>query len=502
MKRLFLLLFLLCAGTICFAADTSSRNLPRSSPEKQGISSSAILAFVEASNEQIDTMNSFMLVRHGHVVAEGWWSPYDARSPHMLFSLSKSFTSTAVGLAISDGKFSLDDEVLKFFPEDAPPEPSAYLKAMRVRDLLCMSAGHQTEASLGESEPWTKSFLTHTVQHKPGTHFLYNTPATYMLSAIVQKVTGMTVLDYLRPRLFEPLGIENPTWGTSPQGVSLGGYGLSVRTEDIARFGQLYLQKGEWRGHRLIPASWIEAATARQTSNGSDPKSDWDQGYGYQFWRCRHNAYRGDGAFGQFCIVMPEQDAVVAITSGGRNMQAVMNLVWEKLLPAMKASPLPADSEVSEKLAMKLAGLAVRPAPGSTSSPLVSTVSGKRFIFPKNDRHIEAVALEFKADGATLIVGTSSGESRIACGAGSWQKGHSPFVNGLDGRMGESTEHLVAASGAWTGDDTYTVKLCLYETPFYVTMIFRFNGEQLMFDSEYNVAFGPTKLQQLVGQAK
>ena len=140
--------------------------------------------------------------------------------------------------------------------------------------------------------------------HKPGTHFLYNTPATYMLSAIVQKVTGMTVLDYLRPRLFEPLGIEHPTWGTSPQGISLGGYGLSIRTEDIARFGQLYLQKGKWHGKQLVPEAWIEAATARQTSNGSNPKSDWDQGYGYQFWRCRHGAFRGDGAFGQFCIVL------------------------------------------------------------------------------------------------------------------------------------------------------------------------------------------------------
>jgi CubicO group peptidase (beta-lactamase class C family) len=209
MKRTLCLLLLLCAGSVCHAANNSSRGLPRSSPEKQGIASSAILGFIEAADQKIDTMNSFMLVRHGHVVAEGWWSPYDAKSNHMLFSLSKSFTSTAVGLVIADGKLALDDEVLKFFPEDTPAEPSANLKAMRVRDLLCMSAGHQAEVSLFDSkETWTKTFLNHPVPHKPGTHFLYNTPATYMLSAIVQKVTGMTVLDYLRPRLFEPLGIE------------------------------------------------------------------------------------------------------------------------------------------------------------------------------------------------------------------------------------------------------------------------------------------------------
>lgn len=501
MKTTLSLLLLLCAGSVCPAADISSSKLPRSSPEKQGIASSAILAFVEAADEKIDTMNSFMLVRHGHVVAEGWWSPYDAKSPHMLFSLSKSFTSTAVGLAIADGKVALDDEVLKFFPEDTPTEPSANLKAMRVRDLLCMSAGHQAEVSLRDSkETWTKAFLTHPVLHKPGTHFLYNTPATYMLSAIVQKVTGVTLLDYLSPRLFTPLGIETPTWRTSPQGISLGGYGLSVRTEDIARFGQLYLQKGNWLGKRLVPSAWIEAATSHQTSSGSNPKSDWEQGYGYQFWRCRHGLYRGDGAFGQFCLVMPEQDAVVAITSGGRDMQAVMNLVWEKLLPALKAAPLPADGPAVEKLNKKLAGLIVRPVAGNATSPLAAAVSGKRYVFPDNNRKIKAAALEFKSEGATLVVWTVSGESRIVCGPGTWRKGTASFVNGVGGSMVASSEP-VAASGAWTGDDTFTVKLCLYETPFYTTMVFRFNGAQLMLDSEHNVAFGPTTLPQLVGQA-
>src|SRR5215813_6338000 len=341
-------------------------SLPRSSPEQQGISSADILAFVEAADKEIDTMNSFMLVRHGYVVAEGWWAPYDRETPHMLYSLSKSFTSTAVGLAVAEGRFSLDDPVLKFFPEEAPADPSVNLRAMRVRDLLRMNTGNQVEAPIRVDEPskqtdtWVKTFLTHPVPFKPGTHFFYNSPATYMLSAIVQKTTGMTVLDYLRPRLFEPLGFENPTWVASPQGVSAGAYGLFARTEEIARFGQLYLQKGMWDGRRLVPAAWVEAATALQTANGSSPNSDWDQGYGYQFWRCRHGAYRGDGAFGQFCIVLPEQDAVVAITAGVRDLQGVLNLAWGKLLPAMKPSPLAADEGAAKELAGTLKGLALR----------------------------------------------------------------------------------------------------------------------------------------------
>ena len=215
-------------------------------------------------------------------MAEGWWAPYEAAAPHSLYSLSKSFTSTAVGLAIAEGKLSLDDEILRFFPEDTPSDPSKNLKAMRVSDLLRMSTGHQTEPRRTPEAPWTKTFLAEPVPNKPGTHFLYNTSGTYMLSAIVQKATNQTVLDFLKPRLFEPLGIDHPTWETSPQGISTGGYGLSIRTEDIAHFGQLYLQKGQWHGKQLVPEAWVEAATSRQTSNGSSPQSDWEQGYGYR----------------------------------------------------------------------------------------------------------------------------------------------------------------------------------------------------------------------------
>jgi CubicO group peptidase (beta-lactamase class C family) len=439
-------------------------------------------------------MNSFMLLRHGHVIAEGWWAPYDAEAPHSLYSLSTSFTSTAVGLAISEGKLSLDDQVLKFFPEDAPAEPSNNLKAMRVSDLLRMSTGQQTEPARTADQPWTKTFLAQPVPFKPGTHFLYNTSATYMLSAIVQKATGMTVLDYLKPRLFEPLGVEHPTWETSPQGVSAGGYGLSIRTEDIARFGQLYLQKGKWQGKQIVPESWIEAATSRQTSNGSNPQSDWDQGYGYQFWRCRHGAYRGDGAFGQYCVVLPEQDAVIVITSGVKDMQAVLNLVWDKLLPAMKSAlPLAADEEAEKKLEQTLKGLTLHPAKGAAAP---AKGLGKTFGFPANARKLEAIALESDGkDGALTLVARFDGvEQRIACGRGKWQKGRAAW--------GPLTEQSAAASGAWTDDDTFTVKLCFYETPFLITIRLKFSGEELHYTSEANVGFGPTKESPLVGKAK
>lgn len=294
--------------------------LPRTSPESQGIASSDLLQFVVALESQIHEIHSFMLLRHGRVVAEGWWSPYAREYPHLLFSLSKSFTSTGVGLAVAEGRFSIDDSVLSFFPDEALSEVSDFLATMRVRHLLSMSTGQavDTWSNMVERSDgnWIKGFLEVPVLYAPGTHFVYNTGATYLLSAILQKTTGMKLVDYLESRLFEPLGIEKATWQDSPQGITAGGIGLSLKTEDVARFGQLYLQKGMFGSRQLLSEAWIQEATTSQISNGDDPLRDWTQGYGYQFWRCRHGAYRGDGVFGQYCIVMPEQDAVLAITSG------------------------------------------------------------------------------------------------------------------------------------------------------------------------------------------
>jgi CubicO group peptidase (beta-lactamase class C family) len=486
------------------AAGEAPAALPRSTPEAQGIPSSAILAFVDDAERTIDALHSVMVLRHGHVVAEGWWEPYERDDPHTLWSLSKSFTSTGVGLAVAEGKLSLDDTVLSFFPEDAPAKPSDNLEAMRVRDLLRMNTGQHAEDlekfSFDEKEvPLTRAFLALPVAHKPGTHFVYNTAATYMLSAIVQKVTGMTLLDYLRPRLFEPLGIRNPTWGASPQGITLGGYGLSVTTEDIARFGQLYLQKGVWQGRRLLPAAWVEEATALQTSNGSNPASDWDQGYGYQFWRCRHGVYRGDGAFGVYCIVMPDQDAVVAITSGVRDMQAVLNLVWDDLLAGMGREARPPDEAAQQRLARKMASLTLPPPKGRPTSPLAREVSGRVYALPANDGSITAIGLD-TGEATTLVARSGDRENRVTCGFGEWRRGGALPLAGRHYAPG--TEEPVAASGAWTADDTFTAKACFYRTSFCSTLTLRFAGDELFLDQEMNVGFGPTKRPPLVGRVE
>jgi CubicO group peptidase (beta-lactamase class C family) len=489
---------LLISGAALARADAPAyAGLPRSTPEEQGIPSSAILSFVDGAEQKVDAVHSFMIVRHGHVVSEGWWAPYAADETHVLYSLSKSFTSTAVGLAIAEGKLSLDDTLLKIFPDEAPASPGKNLANMRVRDLLRMSTGQRDEDI--KTFPFTgkadliRTFLEYPVPEIPGTHFVYNTAATYILSAIVQKVTGQTVRDYLEPRLFEPLGIAKPRWDESAQGVSFGGFGLNLRTEDIARFGQLYLQKGQWQGRQLLPAAWVEEATSLQTANGSDPTSDWNQGYGYQFWRCRHGFFRGDGAFGQFCIVMPQFDAVVAVTSGTGDMQSVMNLIWDRIVPAMGAAALPADPESDSKLSARLAGLSLRKQAGHATSPTAARVTGKIFTFPENSLKIEALTLKAGGDGAdtVLTLRIAGAVQRIECGQGAWAKG----TMTLD--MGESVP--VAASAAWSSDDTYSVRLVRYLTPFSTDYDVRFTGDGVILEAEDNIGFAPPPRIRIVG---
>jgi CubicO group peptidase (beta-lactamase class C family) len=476
--------------------------LQRTPPESQGIPSSSILKFVEAIEQQIKEVHSFMLLRHGKVVAEGWWSPYQRTSLHMLFSLSKSFTSTAVGLAVAEGLFSIDDTVMSHFPDEIPAKVSKKLAAMRVRHLLSMSTGQAIDtmpAMFSRRDlNWVKGFFTVPVLHKPGTHFVYNTGATYMLSALVQKKSGMKLNDYLASRLYEPLGIDHAIWDESPQQINMGGFGLNLTTEDIARFGQLYLQKGEWQGRRILSEAWIAEATAFHSDNSSWATIDWTQGYGYQFWRCQHNAYRVDGAFGQYCIVMPEQDAVLAITGGLGDMQQPLTLVWDILLPAMDSKTLPADAVTHNTLTDRLSSLSIPPVQGAVSSPTAGKIAGRTYKFDTNPLKLKTIAFDMTASGCTVRVKTPAADDCFTCGYDIWHAGkismfNEPWVN-------DPAPHV--ASAAWTAEDTLTVVIRLPKTPFVYTFVCQFAGDQLTIEAQINVSFDPVKAWTLVAHAR
>lgn len=474
-----------------------SAGIPTSTPESQGISSKAILAFVESAEDEIDAMHSFMILRHGKLISEGWWAPFGPEIPHIMHSLSKSFTSTAIGFAVDEGLLSLNDRVISFFPEDTPENPSNNLKAMRIRDLLTMNTGHINPPRPDpEVQNWVKSFLSQEVPLKPGTHFAYNSMATYMLSAIIQKISGENLVGFLQPRLFEPLDIDTPEWDTDPRGINVGGWGLHIKTEDIAKFGQLYLQKGEWEGKQLVSEEWVEMATSKQVSNGSDPNSDWEQGYGFQFWQCRHNCYRGDGAYGQYCIVMPEQDAVIAITSASNNMGQVMQLIWDILLPAFQEDPLPENPEALAKLKDKTSDLMVNPIPGENKSSISRKISKKTYSLDENPAGLKSITFYIHGDDQKITFETDQGNETIDVGTGEYVKGEVRFPLPFTGIL----PNKIAASGAWTGPEKYTLRIYFYEDTGRVLYDFTFDEDDLKWKTKLEfILFNPIKPVELYG---
>lgn len=326
-------------------------DLPRAdTPESIQQAVDAVLAGDKADDSVL--LESLMILKHGKVLYEGWYGDAAPDKPHAMHSVSKSFTATAVGMAVDEGLLKVTDKLVDFFPDNLPEEVSDNLKAVTVHDLLTMNCGHETEARFRDSDQeWVTSFLAHPFVHEPGTWYCYNSLGTYMLSAIVQKLTGEKVLDYLTPRLFEPLHIEIPQWDESPQGINAGGWGLQLKTEDMAKFGQLFLQKGVWNGKRLVSEAWVNEASKYQVPSvpaGTRPDQAAERGltpenctfmlgYGYQMWRCPDNAYRADGARGQYIIIVPDSDAVIACTANSANLQAEQNLIYEHLFPALAA---------------------------------------------------------------------------------------------------------------------------------------------------------------------
>ena len=483
------------------AADAGG--LPRSLPAAQGVASQGLLEFLEAIEASGQSLHSLMVVRHGQVVAEGWWAPYAPELRHTLYSLSKSFTSTAVGLAADAGLLTLDDKVVSFFPDDLPASVSDNLAAMRVKDLLMMGSGHAKEALFGAGllppeQDWVKAILAQPVEFAPGTHFVYNNACSYLLSAIVQKVSGQTELDFLGSKLFEPLGIQGADWEIGSRGVNTGGWGLRVKTEDIAKLGQLYLQKGIWNGKRLLSEDWIDQATKLQIRNAKEgdagaAMSDWGQGYGYQFWRSRHGGFRGDGAFGQFCLVLPKQDAVIAITGEYGDMQAVLNAVWKHLLPALEGGKESSDSAGTQaQLAKKLASLALPLPAGETASPIADRAATQTFEVAANKLGVKRVSLAFDKDKLAFTLLDDQGEHRVECGMCRWIVGETdlsavPLKLVPTVGPGESKMKL-AASAAWSDEHTLVMFWRFIETAHYQSVTCRFDRDEVRVEFKKSLA--------------
>ena len=434
-------------------------SLPRSAPSTQGVDPVGILAFLDAVAFRDMEMHSLMLLRHGHVVAEGWWSPYRPDRVHLLYSLSKSFTATAIGIAEAEGLLSISDRIVDYFPDKVPAHASPFTRAMRVRDLLAMASGHAKDTLdqlVAGGEDVVRTFLSLPPEERPGSLFCYNQGCTYTLSAIITKLTRGRLLDYLRPRLLDPLGIEAAEW-VQFRGIDPGFSGLHVVTESVAKLGLLHLQDGAWQDGQLVPTAFVADARRKQSDSSEARDSpDWQQGYGYQFWLCRHDAFRGEGAFGQFCIMVPAADAVIVCTAREPDMQAQIDLIWEHLLPALSgdAAPVPdAEGELSDRLAT----LTVRPLDANSMGPN-RAVAFVRTETPAPDTGpLISIRVEPAGEATLLTVVSDGAEQSFELVRGQWTEGRLPGLH--------ASLESVAVSGGWVAPDEFAADAISLHAP-------------------------------------
>lgn len=466
----------------------SRTSLPRSTPAQHGFDPQGVIDFLAAIEDDDVELHSLMVMRGGAVIAEGWWAPYRAAEPQQVNSVSKTIVGMAVGFALEEGLLSLEDRVVTFFPEDLPPQVDERVQQIRVRDLLTMTTGHATETIVGmTTDPEgnrIRGFFAQPVQHDPGSFFCYNSGASYLLSALVRKVTGQTLMDYLRTRLFEPLGIEGTTWLTCPRGIEIGMAGWSATTEDLAKVGQLHLQRGEWEGQRVLSEEWVDKATSALVGSGldlyeveRDPKffayypreraeNEYAQGYGYQIWRGRHGSYRASGAFGQFVVVLPDLDAVIVTTGDSPDTHRVMDKVWEHLLPAFDAHP--ADDEAAARMCEVLPSLELRREAGIPTPP-VRTAGTLQFAVAANPAGVTAAEFDFTKDACTVRLSHATGVVEVVCGADGWHEGVAAMPRELSADFLNSSpgtrQERYAATFSWRDDHTLVMNWQLLAIP-------------------------------------
>ena len=472
-----ILLFLLACNN-----NRARQTFLASSPEAQGVSTESILAFLDAAEASSVEVHSFMYLRHGKVIAQGWWYPYQSDLRHTMYSVSKSFVSTAIGLAVDEGLITVDDKVISFFSEELPDTISPNLAELKIKDLLTMRAGNSRDYQRDityEKTDWIKEYLAVSFDYEPGTRFAYNSMASYTLSAIVQKVTGKKTIDYLTERLFIPMHIVGADWEIDPKGINTGGWGLRLKTEDLAKVGQLYLQKGVWDGNQLISSDWVEEATRKSVDMGERG------GYGYQFWQTAQNGYMAFGAMGQHFIVLPDQDAVLVFTAEDANdRQEIVKLAFEHLLPGIKADKLPENGLQMDILKDRLDNLALPLPAKAVTMPLDSCLNGKTYSMAENENSIESVTFYFANQVCKLKIIEAGKSYPLSFGNGEWVFGETskPGPNLTDkaiNHFATLSSEKVAGSYTWKNPNTIELTLRYIESPHHELYTFGFDGETI-----------------------
>lgn len=474
--------------------------LPRAAcPEDAGVSTAELSAFIQdLADSRIDN-HSFMILRHGQVAAESFTRPFAPEIPHALYSFSKSVAATAVGFAIDEGLITLDTLVRDVFPDYRQRRPDDNYQKLAVRHLLTMTSGREPSLIADKAKiDWIQNFIDAPVMSMPGEVFRYTNENIYMLCAIVNRVSGMSVTDYLMPRLFEPLHIDRPFWETDRNGIEAGGWGLYLKTEDMAKFILCYSNKGMYAGRQIIPQWFAQDAVKPLVDNrNNEPeRNDSSNGYGYCFWRNYHvaNSSRADGMFSQFGILMPDYDAVLIFTDGHPDEQYVRDCIWRHFPKAFEQVPDAPTPEETEKFRALLSSRQIPALPRRRHSPIENAVNGKRMTFPKTvllnvfgyplsmlpipvtymttDKagNIDNMALLFDGEECRIIWSEGDEMNAVPCGMdGRYRKGHMR-LGGID--------YQTLSSAAWKNEVQLEVQIRPIETVGSRSLLFTFNPEK------------------------
>ena len=487
MKRTILILLALLP--LLLAAQVG--DLPRSTPAQEGISTQAVIDMMDSlmALPECD-IHHVVVVRHGKVVAELHPTPFRAEDAHTLYSASKTFTSLAVGCAIDDNLLRLDDRVMTFFPDKRTGRVSDEMAAMTVRDLLMMASGVKPDWTMrNNSTDWVKDWLAKPVEDKPGSLFQYDSMCTFMLSAIVQRVTGYTMLEYLQQRLFGPMHITMADWEASPDGINTGGWGLRVQAETMAKLGLLLLNKGNWNGEQLVSADYVTAACSRLIDGGAKttvPPTDGNQGYGYQVWQSKWpGSFRADGAMGQYTVVVPQEDLVVVILGMKLYGHEELACIWNQLMPGLKAAPLLPEKKLQKKLDKLCANASLKLPQGKKGK------NQRRLLqLEPNKFNMKQIALDLGPNSTMTMEFNDQDSEVFALGYNLWC--YSPLagfpyysINAINRMQGFAHGFTAAAAYAWTKPTLLEVRVHYVDWISGMTYTFDFDKHELTMRDTY-----------------
>ena len=430
-------------------------------PESAGVPSRAVTAFLKRLDDNELCMHGVMLFKNGKLLAEGYAPPYTADRKHRMYSISKSFTALGIGIMADEGKLTLDDRIVGHFPEYAPGPVHPFLAEATIRDMLTMRDCHNsTLRTIGE---WFSTPPT----HPAGTVFMYNTTCTNLLCAIIERISGGTLMEYLYPRMLEPIGFTpgcaciKGTWG-----YSWSGSGIICTPGDLAKVAMLCMNGGVWDGRRLISESFIKEAVSKQTDNyiaNDDPEHQ--QGYGYQIWRTRFNGFGFFGMGTQLAVALPDKDLLLITTGDTQGTTggsaSVLRSFWETVVPSVIDGVLPEDRSAQQELEDALNDVGLLKMKGAAESPVVNNISGKTYRLFDNTNGWKTARFEFGGGGGAIIYETGRGIKKIPFGFGAFKRFEFPETHfpGMEMRVPSGIGYESYASAGWSDERTLNI-LC------------------------------------------